>query len=117
MPFPAPALSPSPPCDTPVPAALPSAGEIGFAQLVSTLQAPEPLAVPPDVARHHALLARMLVVLRLVAPDGAEPAPASRDLVARASGTGGWEELLAAHEAARQSIRSLWQEVAESRGC
>jgi glutamate-ammonia-ligase adenylyltransferase len=72
---------------------------------------------PPDLARHHALLARMLVVLRLVAPDGEAPAPASRGLVARAGGTGGWEELLAAHEAARQSIKSLWQEVAESRGC
>jgi [glutamine synthetase] adenylyltransferase / [glutamine synthetase]-adenylyl-L-tyrosine phosphorylase len=73
--------------------------------------------VPPELARHHALLARMLVVLRLIAPDGGAPAPASRELVARASGTGGWEELLAAHEAARQSIASLWQEVAESRGC
>jgi glutamate-ammonia-ligase adenylyltransferase len=73
--------------------------------------------VPPELAGHHVLLARMLVVLRLVAPDGAAPAPASRELVARASGTHGWEELLAAYEAARQSIHSLWQEVAESRGC
>ena len=73
--------------------------------------------VPRALARHYALLARLLVVLRLVAPDGEEPAPASRELVARACGTGSWEELLAAHEAARQSITSLWQEVAESRGC
>ena len=73
--------------------------------------------VPPELAGHHALLARMLVVLRMVAPDGAPPAAASRELVARASGTQGWEELLAAYEAARQSIHSLWQEVAESRGC
>jgi glutamate-ammonia-ligase adenylyltransferase len=73
--------------------------------------------VPPDLAQHHALLARMLVVLRLVAPDGAEPAPASRELVAHASGTRSWEELLAAYGTARQSISSLWQEVAESRGC
>lgn len=71
--------------------------------------------MPPELARHHALLARMLVVLRLVAPDGEEPPPASRDLVARASGTGGWEELLAAHKAARQTINSLWRKVAESR--
>jgi glutamate-ammonia-ligase adenylyltransferase len=71
--------------------------------------------VPPETAAHHALLARMLVILRLVAPDGGEPEPASRDLVARASGTGSWEELLAAHEAARQSIHSLWRKVAESR--
>lgn len=71
--------------------------------------------IPPETARHYALLARMLVVLRLVAPEGAEPASASRDLVARACGTGGWEELLAAYKAARQSIASLWRTVAESR--
>jgi glutamate-ammonia-ligase adenylyltransferase len=71
--------------------------------------------LPPETAAHQALFARMLVILRLVAPDGGEPAPASRALVARASGTEGWEELLAAHEAARQSIYSLWRKVAESR--
>jgi glutamate-ammonia-ligase adenylyltransferase len=71
--------------------------------------------LPPETAAHQALFARMLVILRLVAPDGGEPAPASRALVARASGTESWEELLAAHEAARQSISSLWRKVAESR--
>jgi glutamate-ammonia-ligase adenylyltransferase len=71
--------------------------------------------VPPEILAHQALLARMLVILRLIAPGGDEPAPASRALVARASGTGSWEELLAAHEAARQSIHSLWRKVAESR--
>jgi [glutamine synthetase] adenylyltransferase / [glutamine synthetase]-adenylyl-L-tyrosine phosphorylase len=73
--------------------------------------------LPPETIAHQALLARMLVILRLVAPDGGEPAPASRALVARASGTGGWEELLAAHEAARHTIHSLWRKVAESRRC
>lgn len=71
--------------------------------------------LPPETVTHQALLARMLVILRLVAPDGGEPAPASRTLVARACGTESWEELLAAHEAARQSIHSLWRKVAESR--
>jgi glutamate-ammonia-ligase adenylyltransferase len=70
---------------------------------------------PPEIAAHQTLFARMLVILRLVAPDGGEPAAASRALVARASGTGSWEELLAAHEAARQSIHDLWRRVAESR--
>ncbi|HYD11619.1 MAG TPA: bifunctional [glutamine synthetase] adenylyltransferase/[glutamine synthetase]-adenylyl-L-tyrosine phosphorylase [Allosphingosinicella sp.] len=70
--------------------------------------------IPPETVAHQALLARLLVILRLVAPDGGEPAPAARALVARASGTEGWEELLAAHEAARQSIHSLWRMVAES---
>ncbi|HTU10305.1 MAG TPA: bifunctional [glutamine synthetase] adenylyltransferase/[glutamine synthetase]-adenylyl-L-tyrosine phosphorylase [Allosphingosinicella sp.] len=71
--------------------------------------------VPPEMAEHHILLARMLVVLRLVAPDNGEPAPASRDLVAGACGTAGWEELLAAHDAARQKVAELWRKVAESR--
>ncbi len=70
--------------------------------------------IPPETLTHQALLARLLVILRLVAPDGGEPAPAARALVARASGTDGWEELLAAYEAARQSIHSLWRNVAES---
>ena len=69
---------------------------------------------PAETVGHQALLARLLVILRLVAPDGGEPAPAARDLVARACGTESWEELLAAYEAARQSIHSLWRNVAES---
>lgn len=71
--------------------------------------------LPAETIAHQTLLARMLVILRLVAPDGGAPPLASRDLVARACGTGSWEELLAAHEAARQSIYYLWRKVAESR--
>jgi glutamate-ammonia-ligase adenylyltransferase len=67
--------------------------------------------VPPDVAGAHRLLVRMLITLRLVSPDSAEPPPASRDLVARACGTDGWEELLAAHEDARQIVGRLWGAV------
>jgi glutamate-ammonia-ligase adenylyltransferase len=71
--------------------------------------------IPPEIAGAHALLARLLITLRLVAPDGGEPAVASHALVARACGTQGWEELLEAHEAARQSISHLWRSIAESR--
>jgi len=71
--------------------------------------------IPPEIADAHRLLVRMLVTLRLVAPDSSEPAPASRPLVARACRTDGWEELLAAHEAARQSIAAMWRKVTESR--
>jgi glutamate-ammonia-ligase adenylyltransferase len=67
--------------------------------------------VPPEVAGAHRLLVRMLISLRLVSPDSAEPPPASRDLVARACGTEGWEELLAAHEDARQIVGRLWDAV------
>ncbi len=71
--------------------------------------------IPPEIAGAHALLARLLITLRLVAPDGGEPAVASHALVARACGTESWEELLEAHEAARQSISHLWRSIAESR--
>jgi glutamate-ammonia-ligase adenylyltransferase len=67
--------------------------------------------VPPEIAGAHRLLVRMLITLRLVSPDSAEPPPASRDLVARACGTEGWEELLAAHDDARQIVGRLWGAV------
>ena len=58
------------------------------------------------------LLTRMLVMFRLVSPSTAEPPAATRPLVARACGLRSWDELLAAHEQARQSIAGLWREVA-----
>ena len=67
--------------------------------------------IPPETAAAHRLLVRMLITLRLVSPDSAEPPPASRGLVARACGTGSWEELLAAHEDARQTVSRLWDRV------
>jgi len=53
----------------------------------------------------------MLVVLRLASPDSTEPPAAIRPLVARACGLADWDELLAAHEQARQSISALWRTV------
>jgi glutamate-ammonia-ligase adenylyltransferase len=67
--------------------------------------------VPPETAGAHRLLTRLLVTLRLVSPDSAEPPPASRALVANACGTETWEELLAAHEEARQTVTALWGAV------
>ena len=57
------------------------------------------------------LLTRMLVVLRLASPNSDEPPAATRPLVARACGLADWDELLAAHEQARQSISTLWRTV------
>jgi glutamate-ammonia-ligase adenylyltransferase len=72
--------------------------------------------VPPPIIDAHRLLTRMLVMLRLVSPTSAEPAPASRPLVARACGHGDWDSLLAAHDAARHSILELWHDVANDDG-
>jgi len=60
------------------------------------------------------LLSRMLVVMRLVAPDGNEPAEKSRSLVAALCGHENWDSLLAAHDQARQRIAALWKSVRES---
>ena len=59
------------------------------------------------------LLTRMLVVMRLVAPDGNEPPERSRSLVASLCGYPDWDALLAAHDAARQRIGELWRTVRE----
>jgi len=61
------------------------------------------------------LLSRMLVVMRLVAPESNEPAERSRELVASLCGHESWDSLLAAHDEARQRIAKLWTEVKEGR--
>jgi glutamate-ammonia-ligase adenylyltransferase len=72
--------------------------------------------VPDEIAEAHRLLTRLLVTLRLVAPDSAEPAPASRALVARACRAADWDSLLAAHDSARQRVHALWRDVAAYHG-
>jgi glutamate-ammonia-ligase adenylyltransferase len=68
--------------------------------------------IPPEMHGHYRLLHDMLVVMRLVAPDSAEPPEASRALVAKACGAADWDELLARYAAARQSVGDLWRSVA-----
>jgi glutamate-ammonia-ligase adenylyltransferase len=67
--------------------------------------------VPSETGEAYRLLSRMLVTLRLVSPASAEPAMASRDLVARACGCEGWDALLAAQEEATACVAALWQAV------
>jgi glutamate-ammonia-ligase adenylyltransferase len=59
------------------------------------------------------LLSRMLVMMRLVAPDDVKPTPDTWQLVAEACGAASWDELLAEHDAARQSIAELWTSIKE----
>ncbi|WP_046349627.1 bifunctional [glutamine synthetase] adenylyltransferase/[glutamine synthetase]-adenylyl-L-tyrosine phosphorylase [Sphingomonas changbaiensis] len=67
--------------------------------------------LPADFAAAHDVLARMLVTLRLVAPDAQEPPPPARALVARACGFESWDALLDAYAAARQSVRDCWARI------
>jgi glutamate-ammonia-ligase adenylyltransferase len=67
--------------------------------------------VPAEVCDAHGLLARMLVMLRLTAPEGEPATAAARQLVASACGEPGWPQLLAAHDAARQEIADWWAAI------
>jgi len=57
------------------------------------------------------LLSRMLVMMRLVAPGNIKPTAETWHLVAKACGANSWDELLAEHDAARQSIAALWNSI------
>ena len=59
----------------------------------------------------HALLGRMLVMLRLTAPEGEPATAAARQLVASRCGEPGWPQLLAAHDAARQEVGDWWAAI------
>ncbi|MCC2601790.1 bifunctional [glutamate--ammonia ligase]-adenylyl-L-tyrosine phosphorylase/[glutamate--ammonia-ligase] adenylyltransferase [Sphingopyxis yananensis] len=71
---------------------------------------------PDDVVAAHGLLARMLVMLRLTADEGAEPTPAARQMVAAACGEPGWPQLLLAHDDARQVVSRWWSAVRSAKG-
>jgi glutamate-ammonia-ligase adenylyltransferase len=57
------------------------------------------------------LLTRMLVMMRLVAPGDVKPTADTWQLVADACGAASWDELLAEHDAARQSVTDLWTRI------
>jgi len=57
------------------------------------------------------LFSRMLVMIRLVAPGTVEPTAATWQLVAEACGAASWDDLLAEHDAARQSVADLWNSI------
>ncbi len=59
----------------------------------------------------HDFLSRLLVTLRLVAPDAEPPAPATRPLVARAVGVADWDAVVASLERTRQEVRACWAAI------
>jgi len=58
-----------------------------------------------------ALLQRMLILLRLIAPDGAEPPEPSRALLAHGCGAADWAALCDLYEAARTTIAAEWRRI------
>ncbi|MEO6216964.1 MAG: DUF294 nucleotidyltransferase-like domain-containing protein [Sphingomonas sp.] len=71
---------------------------------------------PPGLSTAHDFLTRLLVTLRLVAPDAQPPAPATRALIARALGVSDWDAVVASFAATRQEVSDFWTMVAKSRG-
>ena len=67
--------------------------------------------VDAGLLRAHDLLTRLLVMIRLVAPDCAIPPVASRALVARACGCSDWDALLGAFDDARNQVKRAWTDV------
>ncbi|WP_086606846.1 bifunctional [glutamate--ammonia ligase]-adenylyl-L-tyrosine phosphorylase/[glutamate--ammonia-ligase] adenylyltransferase [Erythrobacter donghaensis] len=67
--------------------------------------------VPADLTEPHALMSRMLVAGRLLAPDGREPPPSGARALARACGQESYADLLEAFAAARVRVAEVWKPI------
>ncbi|MBY0283819.1 MAG: glutamine-synthetase adenylyltransferase, partial [Sphingomonas sp.] len=67
----------------------------------------------PGLRAAHDLLTRLLVITRLVAPDGAVPGEATRALIVAAMGVSDWAALVALIDATRQDVRDSWKQAIE----
>lgn len=67
--------------------------------------------LPADLIQPHALMTRMLVAGRLLAPDGREPPPSGARALARACGCDTYEALLKAFDEARQTVAEVWKQI------
>jgi [glutamine synthetase] adenylyltransferase / [glutamine synthetase]-adenylyl-L-tyrosine phosphorylase len=67
--------------------------------------------LPASFAGHHALLTRLLVAVRLLAPDGGDPPQAARDALARACRQADYPALLQALTEARHGIGACWADM------
>ncbi|MDF2386314.1 bifunctional [glutamine synthetase] adenylyltransferase/[glutamine synthetase]-adenylyl-L-tyrosine phosphorylase [Nostoc ellipsosporum NOK] len=67
--------------------------------------------LPPAMRPAHDFLTRLLVTMRLVAPDAQPPGCATQALIARALGLGGWDEVVAQLDRTRQEVRECWAAV------
>ena len=66
---------------------------------------------PPRMQACHDLLTRLIVTLRLVAPDAQIPEPTTQALIARAVGLPDWPATLASFEQARQDVMEFWAKI------
>ncbi|MEG3088600.1 bifunctional [glutamate--ammonia ligase]-adenylyl-L-tyrosine phosphorylase/[glutamate--ammonia-ligase] adenylyltransferase [Sphingomonas sp. PB4P5] len=71
---------------------------------------------PPTLRAAHDLLTRLIVTLRLVAPDAQIPEPTTQALIARAVGLLDWPETLAAFTRTRQEVMQFWRDIGGDNG-
>ncbi|MDT8757343.1 bifunctional [glutamine synthetase] adenylyltransferase/[glutamine synthetase]-adenylyl-L-tyrosine phosphorylase [Sphingomonas psychrotolerans] len=64
--------------------------------------------LPATMLGAYDLLSRLLVTLRLVAPDAQPPGATTQALIARAVGLGAWDEVVASLERTRQEVADCW---------
>ncbi|MES2445486.1 MAG: bifunctional [glutamine synthetase] adenylyltransferase/[glutamine synthetase]-adenylyl-L-tyrosine phosphorylase [Pseudomonadota bacterium] len=70
----------------------------------------------PAMHAAHDFLTRLLVTLRLVAPDCRPPAEATRAIVARAVGVEDWDAVVASLGRTRQEVRACWGAIRAQAG-
>ena len=66
---------------------------------------------PPALRAAHDVLTRLLVTLRLVAPDATPPGHATEALIARAIGVADWAAVVATLGSTRQEVRGFWTQA------
>ncbi|WP_235511877.1 bifunctional [glutamine synthetase] adenylyltransferase/[glutamine synthetase]-adenylyl-L-tyrosine phosphorylase [Sphingomonas sp. Leaf23] len=67
--------------------------------------------LPGTLRQSHDFLTRLLVTMRLVAPDGQVPSDATQPIVAAALGCPDWPTALARLDAVRQTVGVVWQGI------
>jgi glutamate-ammonia-ligase adenylyltransferase len=67
--------------------------------------------VPAELVPAREALARLLVAVRLIAPDSEAPPPAAREVLAKACLCADWDAVLAGVAAARRAVAAAWAEV------
>ena len=67
--------------------------------------------LPAGLSAAHDMLTRLLVTLRLVAPDAADPPLATRALIAQALGAADWDAVVAGLAATQQEVEAAWHQL------
>ena len=64
--------------------------------------------LPEALRSAHDTMARVLIAARLLAPDGEEPPPAARAILAKTSACDDWDCLVTRLDAARDAVKAAW---------